>query len=178
MNKIWSEDSEAITWLNSIEDSLIMSDGILSSVGLVYLIRSRGSYCYHENVNFDPQNWHALFCGIIRRPKCIWATDWCKSRWLQLTKEETVVKKGLNKLQGYTHKKRKKTAMSRWTLNEMKTGQRICPPWPHDYWTIGKQTWNSDFKFSWKTKNKQTNKQKRKSKQKLKLKFLELFKIF
>lgn len=51
-----------------------------------------GSYPYHENVNFDPQNLHALFCCIIRRPKCIWATDWCRSRWLQSTKEETLVK--------------------------------------------------------------------------------------
>lgn len=109
-----------------------------------------GSYPYHENVNFDPQNLHALFCCIIRRPKCIWATDWCKSRWLQSTQEEKLVKGSEQLCKGTQteKKKEKKPVMSRWTLNEMKTGQRIHPSWPPDYWTIGKQTRNSDFEFS------------------------------
>lgn len=65
------------------------------------------SYPYHENVNFDPQNLHALFCCIIRRPKCVWATDWCKSRWLQSTKEEKLVK-GSEQLCKGTQKKKEK----------------------------------------------------------------------
>lgn len=66
------------------------------------------SYPYHENVNFDPQNLHALFCCIIRRPKCVWATDWCKSRWLQSTKEEKLVKGSEQLCKGTQKKKEKK----------------------------------------------------------------------
>lgn len=68
-----------------------------------------GSYPYHENVNFDSQNLHALFCCIIRRPKCVWTTDWCKSRWLQSTKEEKLVKGSEQLCKGtQTEKKKKK----------------------------------------------------------------------